>query len=355
MRNTMLIADDDIGYRDQLSELFKDKFDIATVGNGREAMAYLVDHHKEIAIILVDMHMPIIDGRALLKVLKLKGVIKRIPVIMMTTDRDEALIAESFENGATDMIYKPFVPQVIAARVNNLIALNRGRLQLEEMIRQQTVQIQEKNNELKAFNSKLIEIMSSIVEFRNLESNSHIKKIKGISRIVAETIMRRYPNDYDLRPEKIEAIESTAALHDIGMIAIPDSILLKPGKLTADEFEVIKSHTTLGCEILKQIEELQDKEYITTSYNICRHHHERYDGKGYPDHLEGEAIPVEAQIVALADAYDSLISDRTYRDAFDMSKAYGMIMSGAAGSFSEKMLDCFAQSRTMIENFCKKF
>jgi putative two-component system response regulator len=166
---------------------------------------------------------------------------------------------------------------------------------------------------------------------------------------------RFYPSTYDLPPEKIEIIESASALHDIGMIAIPDSILLKPGKLTADEFEVIKSHTTRGCEILGQIRELTSKDSVEISQNIIRHHHEKFDGSGYPDHLAGDAIPIEAQIVSLADVYDSLISDRSYRDAFDMDKAYTMIMQGDAGVFSEKMLECFSKARPVIEMACKKF
>ena len=197
--------------------------------------------------------------------------------------------------------------------------------------------------------------MSSIVEFRNLESNAHIKKIKGITRIMAQAMIKLYGREYRLTPEKVDVIESASALHDIGMIAIPDAILLKPGKLTPDEFEVVKSHTTRGCEILEQIKELQNKDYIEISYNICRHHHEKYDGSGYPDHLAGDDIPVEAQIVSIVDGYDSLISDRSYRDAFDMAKAYSMIINGDAGVFSDKILDCFKRSRLLIEAFCKQY
>lgn len=354
-RSTILISDDDEENRNFLKSLFQDDYTVAVTENGRQAMEYLLANHQDVAILLLDMHMPVIDGRALLKVLKVKKVTDRIPVVMMTTTLDSALVKECYDNGAVDFILKPFTPEIVVGRVKNTISLYHSSAQLKSIISQQTAQIKEKNQELKAYNDRLMEVMSTIVEFRNLESNAHIKKIKGISRILAEAIIKHYGKEYHLTPEKMEVIVSASALHDIGMISIPDSILLKPGKLTPDEFEVVKSHTTRGCEILDQIKELQNKEYIEVSYNICRHHHEKYDGSGYPDHLSGEAIPVEAQIVSIADVYDSLISDRSYRDAFDMDKAYSMIVGGDAGVFSENILDCFKRSRLLIEAFCKQY
>ncbi|MCR4937819.1 MAG: response regulator [Lachnospiraceae bacterium] len=355
MRDTILIADDAQEVRMQLSEMLYGKHTVASVSNGREAMEYLQAHHKEVALLMLDMHMPVIDGRALLKVLKLKGITKRIPVIMLIDNEDIGYVEECYNNGASEVLLKPFLPAIVISRINNVLEVYRSKAKLEDIINTQTAQIQEKNRELEAFNDRLTEVMSSIVEFRNLESSSHIKKIKGMSRMIAETITKIYPDDYTITPEQVDVIASASALHDIGMIAIPDSVLLKPGKLTPDEFEVVKSHTTLGCEILRQIEELQSPEYIKISYNICRYHHERFDGSGYPEHLKGENIPVEAQIVGLADSYDSLISERTYRDAFDMKKAYSMIMNGEAGAFSERLLDCFSRSQTLIENYCKQY
>ncbi len=354
-RNTILISDDDEENRAFLKKLFEANYETAVTANGREAMEYLMVHQKDVAVILLDMHMPVVDGRALLKVLHQKGVTKRIPIVMMTTSEDESLVKECYENGAVDFVLKPFIPEIVYGRVKNTLSLFHSKSQLESIISQQTAQIKEKNKELKSTNDRLMELVGSITEFRNMESNGHIKKIKAISHILAEALGRYYPADYNLPPERIEIIESASALHDIGMIAISDTILLKPGKLTADEFEVIKSHTTRGCEILDQIKELQSKESVEISYNIVRHHHEKYDGSGYPDHLAGEDIPIEAQIVSLADVYDSLISDRSYRDAFDMDKAYAMIMQGDAGVFSEKMLDCFAKARPVIEMACKKY
>ena len=354
-RTTILISDDDEENRNYLKSLFQEDYTVAVTENGRQAMEFLMQNHQDVAILLLDVHMPVVDGRALLKVLKVKKVTDRIPIVMMTTTLDSDLVKECYDNGAVDFILKPFTPEIVVGRVKNTISLYHSSAQLKSIISQQTAQIKEKNQELKAFNDRLMEVMSSIVEFRNLESNAHIKKIKGISRILAQAMIKLYGREYRLTPEKVEIIESASALHDIGMIAIPDAILLKPGKLTPDEFEVVKSHTTRGCEILEQIRELQNKDYIEVSYNICRHHHEKYDGSGYPDHLAGDAIPIEAQIVSIADVYDSLISDRSYRDAFDMDKAYSMIVGGDAGVFSDKILECFKRSRLLIEAFCKQY
>ena len=354
-RTTILVSDDDEENRNYLKTLFQDDYTVAVTENGRQAMEFLMQNHHDVAILLLDVHMPVVDGRALLKVLKVKKVTERIPIVMMTTTLDSELVKECYANGAVDFILKPFTPEIVVGRVKNTISLYHSSAQLKSIISQQTAQIKEKNQELKAFNDRLMEVMSSIVEFRNLESNAHIKKIKGISRIIGDAMYKQYGKEYRLTPEKVEVIESASALHDIGMIAIPDAILLKPGKLTSDEFEVVKSHTTRGCELLEQIKELQNKEYIEASYNICRHHHEKFDGSGYPDHLAGDAIPIEAQIVSIADVYDSLISDRSYRDAFDMDKAYSMVVGGDAGSFSDKLLECFKHSRQQIEDFCKQY
>ncbi len=354
-RSTILVTDDDGENREMLRSFFEKDYTVALAENGKVAMEYIMEHFKEIAAVLLDMHMPVVDGRALLKVLKMKGVTKRIPIVMMTTTLDEELVNECYENGAADFVLKPFVPTLVQGRIRNTITLYHHREQLEAVVNKQLLEIKEKNSELKEYNDRLVEVMSALVEFRNLESNFHIKKIKGISRILAECLSVLYPDDYDLTKEKVEVIESASALHDIGMVAISDTILLKPGKLSADEFEVIKSHTTLGCEMLKQIEELQSKDYISISYNIVRHHHEKYDGSGYPDHLAGDAIPIEAQIVSMADVYDSLISDKPYRDAFDMSKAYTMISTGEAGVFNEKLVESFMKSRKLIEDLCKRY
>jgi putative two-component system response regulator len=349
MRDTILIADDAQEVRMQLSQMLYGKHTVASVSNGREAMEYLQAHHKEVALLMIDMHMPVIDGRALLKVLKLKGITKRIPVIMLIDNEDISYVEECYNNGASEVMLKPFLPAIVISRINNVLEVYRSKAKLEDIINTQTAQIQEKNRELEAFNDRLTEVMSSIVEFRNLESSSHIKKIKGMSRMIAETITKIYPDDYNITPEQVDVIASASALHDIGMIAIPDSVLLKPGKLTPDEFEVVKSHTTLGCEILRQIEELQSPEYIKISYNICRYHHERFDGRGYPDGLKGEEIPIQARIIGVADAYDAMTSNRSYRKYLPQNVVREEIEKGRGTQFdpaiAEIMLEIIKEDK----------
>lgn len=349
-KNTILVVDDEKENIDLLKLIFDSgKYQIACCSSGKHAIEYLTKNYRNVAMILLDYSLPVIDGLTVLKVLHKKGITKIIPVVMMPSERSEENMSKCYENGATDVLRKPLMPAVVKGRVNNLIDLFETKNKLQSTVNVQTNKINEQSTELKAFNDRVIEVLSTVVEFRNLESGEHIKKIKKLTRVLAEMAYRLYPEEYNLNPEEISIMESASALHDIGKIAIMDSILLKPGRLTEDEFEVIKSHTTLGCEILDQIEELQDEHYMEVSRNICRHHHERYDGKGYPDGLVGEDIPIEAQIVAIADAYDALVGSRIYRDAFDKDKAFKMIMNGECGVFSDNILTCFEKARPLLE------
>ena len=354
-RNTILIIDDEKENTDILAALFQEEYDIQVFNGGRVAMEYLTKNYKNVAIILCDMVMPDIDGMVLLKVLHQKGISKLIPIIMMNEWTTPDRIKECYANGVADFINKPIIEPLVYGRVKNIVELYRNRLKFEAVIREQTGRIKEQNEQLQHYNDRIIEVMSSIVEFRNLESNTHIKSIKEMSRIIAEMVRQLYPMEYGLTEEDVNIIESASALHDLGKIAISDTILLKPGRLTPDEFEVIKSHTTHGCEMLKQIEFLQDEKYRKVSYNICRHHHERHDGKGYPDGLAGDNIPIEAQIVSIVDAYEALVGERVYRDAFDREKAYNMIMGGECGTFSNHMLTAFSKAAPLLNKVVDKY
>lgn len=222
------------------------------------------------------------------------------------------------------------------------------RRHLEELVALQTSVLQKQALELQRMNERIIETMSSVVEFRNLESGDHVRRVKDFTRILAGYTAALYP-EYHLAQEDVDVIAAAAAMHDVGKIAISDTILLKPGKLTEQEFEVMKSHTTKGCEIIKMLEDIQEGEYGRMSYDICRYHHERYDGRGYPEGLKGEEIPIAAQIVSVADVYDALVSDRCYKSAYTPAEAYDMIMQGECGEFSPKILMCFAGAREEFE------
>lgn len=204
-----------------------------------------------------------------------------------------------------------------------------------------------RQQEIRNNNNRLIEVLSSVVESRDVESGNHIQRIKVMTKILLTAVMQNYP-EYGLREEQLEIISSAATMHDIGKIAIPDSILLKPGKLTKEEFEIMKEHTTRGCSIINSASVIQDEEYYRYCYDICRHHHEKYDGKGYPDGLKGDDISIVAQVVSVVDVYDALSSKRCYKEAFAEEKAFEMILNGECGAFNPKLIECLKKVRTQL-------
>lgn len=347
-RNTIVIVEDDSTSRAFFANMFMGKYKVAALSTGKEALQYLISNYDTIAIMLLKLELPLVDGKTLLKAMSAKGMLEKMPVIVLsnTNKTDDAI--ECYQLGAVDFISKPYVEVIVRKRVENIVELYMSKKSLQLKINVQTDQIREQNMKLHFFNDKLIETLSNIVEFRNLESTAHVKNIKMITKIIAECIKENYPI-YDLTDYDIEIIVQASALHDIGKICIPDNILLKAGRLSEKEFELIKSHTTKGCEILAQMKDIQDEKYSEASMQICRHHHEKYDGSGYPDGLKGDEIPLSAQIVSIADVYDSLLSKRVYKNAYDPQKAYTMIMNGECGAFSSTILDCLSKSREKLE------
>lgn len=350
MDKSILIVDDEEMNREILGQIFQDQYHIIMASNGKEALLQINEHIREIALILLDLVMPVVSGYQVLKVLSAKGIQKKIPIILVTANTDEKVMLSCYDLGAVDFIGKPFNSQVIRRRGLNMIEMYGNRQKLEAIVKKQKRELSEKEIKLEQFQEKMIDVMSNIVEFRNLESGQHVKRIKGLTGILAQTCMETYP-EYGLTRERIELMVMASAMHDIGKIAISDSILLKPGRLTEDERQVMMSHTTKGCEILKMLGDVQDESQYNACYDICRHHHERYDGNGYPDGLKGEEISIEAQIVSVADVYDALVSERVYKAAFDKETAYNMICNGECGVFSEKLLHCLALSKDTIELF----
>lgn len=355
----LVIDDEEINYK-LISEIFKDKYAIEYAANGKSGIQQIYEKKKYIAAVLLDIKMPESSGYQVLAALKKTQLSERIPIIMLTGDSTAETEQKCYEYGAADVIHKPFVPMVTKHRVMRAIELNENKNELEKKVSEQThilksqyetLKLQEQN--LRTNNYKIIDVLCTIVEFRNLESIYHLRRIKGITKILATAVMNYYP-EYELTPAKVDIMTQASAMHDIGKITVPDSILLKPGRLTRDEFDVMKSHTTRGCEIIKMLEDIQDKEYYEVSYDICRHHHERYDGNGYPDGLKGEDISIAAQIVSIADVYDALVTDRVYKSAYTPAKAYEMIKNGECGVFSNKLLTCFELCEPEIEELIVK-
>lgn len=355
MKKRVLIVDDVEMNREMLYEILKDEYYVIQAENGIQALEYIEDESNEIAVVLLDLVMPGLDGFGVLEEMNKKNLQEKIPVLVISGDNYSETEEKCFDYGISDFVSKPYYDNVVKKRIKNLVDLFQHKNRLEEKVVEQNIILKEQNillmeqtEKLKQNNIEIIDVLGTVVESRNLESGEHIKRVKGFSKILAEKLMELYP-EYGLTKENVEMISVASALHDIGKIAIPDNVLLKPGRLTDEEFECMKSHSVKGCEILVNIKDIWDGEYSRLSYEICRHHHERYDGRGYPDGLSGEDIPISAQIVSVADVYDALVSERVYKKAFSKEEAFNMILNGECGVFSPKLLRCFQESRERLE------
>lgn len=342
-KNTILIVDDVDVNRAILGNIFEEQYAIMEAGDGEEAIAKLNAHQNDIALVFLDLQMPNKNGLDVLKYMNETSLINLIPVIMITGEATVDSDVKAYKLGASDIIYKPFEPAIVIRRALNIIELYEHRIYLEKKLEKRTAQLRESQSKLEKNNDFLINALSSVVEFRSLESGEHIKRVKTFTGILLYHLQQMYP-EYNLSDEQLKLIVNASALHDIGKIAISDEILLKPGKLTKDEFEIMKTHTTRGCEILEMFKQ-EENEFYQYCYDICRYHHERYDGKGYPDHLSGEDIPIWAQIVSIVDVYDALVSKRVYKIPYAVEEAERMILNGECGTFSPKIIDCFEAAK----------
>lgn len=336
-QDSILIVDDNATLRALLKNMFKNDYKVLEAKNGREALQILTKEYHSVAIILLDVLMPVMDGMSTLKILKEKNILNRIPVVLITSEESAQLEMESYQLGAADVIRKPFNNHIVTQRVKNLIELYVYKNRLEAMVRQQIKRMEE-------MNERIIEVMCQMVETKEEESTEHISNVKRYTRLLAEKMSEKY-SDTGLDEKQIQMIVRGSALHDIGKVAIDDSVLKKTTNLTADEKEVLRSHTTKGSEMVREMAGIQDEEYFQVCYDICRFHHERYDGNGYPDGLKGEEIPLSAQIVGLADTYDKLTSDNVRRRAYGNKEAMQMILDRECGEFSPRLLECFLELR----------
>ena len=355
MRKTILIVDDSEINRTILSSFLEQDYTIVEAENGKKALEIIERKADELTAILLDIVMPEMDGIQVLQILNERKLMDSIPVLIISGDTSYEAEKKCFELGITDYITKPFNNAIVQKRVRNAAGLFEYKLQLEKKVEEQTGVLRKayqalkiQAEKLRENNQQIIDMLGTVVEYRNLESGEHIKRVKGYTRILAECAMKEYP-EYRLTEDKINTIVAASSLHDIGKITIPDSILLKPGKLTRDEYEYMKSHTIRGCELLDEIDRDWEPDYRQASYEICRHHHERYDGKGYPDGLKGEEIPISAQLVSVADVYDALVHERCYKEAYSPDEAYRMIINGECGVFSPKLMEVFRKVRRDFE------
>ena len=343
MNRAILIVDDAEMNRDILRMFFEEQYTIYEAADGDEAIKQIDLHSSELSLILLDQIMPKKNGIEGLDYMKRAELIDYIPVIMITGDTDDEVAVQAYEYSAADIIYKPFNQEIIMRRSQNLIEQYENRNRMEQLLDERTRELRESQEKLAKNNEFLINALGSVVEFRSLESGEHIQRVKGFTKILLKYVQNNYP-EYNLTDSQINMISSAAALHDVGKIAVPDAVLNKPGKLTYEEFNIIKRHTIYGCQILEQFKQ-DDSEFYKYCYDICRWHHEKYDGNGYPDRLSGENIPIWSQVVAVADCFDALVSKRVYKDSYPVEKAMDMINNGECGAFSDKIMDCFDLAR----------
>ena len=292
--------------------------------------------------------MPVMDGIEMLRHFSSQWS-NSIPVVLITAENNESTALEGYNLGVADIINKPFNPEIVSRRVENVIELYAHKRHLEEKLQDQYELLERQAEKLKRANTSIIDMLSTVVEFRNGESGFHIRRIRYITKLLMEALGAAY-EDYRFSDEQIQLITDASALHDIGKIVIPDAVLLKPGKLTPEEYEIIKTHTTKGCEILENLEYVHDAEFFTYCYEICRHHHERWDGRGYPDGLKGNQISIWAQVVALADVYEALTNKRIYKPPYRHEQAVSMILNGECGSFNPRLLSCFLEVASILKD-----
>ena len=331
-KSQILLVDDSAMNRMLLKEILGGDYSILEAENGQECLEKMQAEAGNIALVLLDINMPVMDGFEVLKAMNANHTIEDTPVIMISSDDSDAAIRRSYELGASDYVNRPFDARIVYRRVTNTIKLYAKQRRLVQMVSDQ-IRARENNTDT------LVGVLSHIVEFRNGESGAHVRHIRTITEMLLHRLLEN-SNKYSISAEQQDVIPLASALHDIGKIGIDEKILNKPGKLTPEEFEVMKTHSMLGAEMLHDLDNFGEQPLLQTAYEIARWHHERWDGHGYPDGLKGDEIPISAQLVSLADVYDALTSERCYKKAFSHEKAVQMIRNGECGAFNPLLLQC---------------
>lgn len=340
-KETILIVDDSALNRMVLIEILgKENYTFLEAENGQQAVE-LLDCHPEVDLLLLDITMPEIDGFGVLEAMNQYHWIEETPVIMISAEDADSFIERAYDLGASDYITRPFDARVVCRRVSNTLMLYAKQKRLVQMVAEQVYEKEKVSN-------TMISILSHIVEFRNNESGLHVVHIRTITELLLRRLCKK-TDRYPLTEADISLISTASALHDIGKINIPEQILNKPGRLTKEEFEIIKTHSAVGEHMLRQIPFNQNEPLVKIAREICRWHHERWDGRGYPDGLKGDEIPISAQVVSLADVYDALTSERCYKAAFDHDTALNMIVNGECGAFNPLLLECLMDGADQIK------
>lgn len=343
----ILVVDDSRTSIAKTVDALKGLYHISTAESGKEGLRILKE--KKIDLILLDYVMPAMDGMEVLKLLKADPVLKKIPVIFLTSNQDIELESNCLENGAADFIGKPFARKALVGRVVRTLELEDYRIDMEK-------KIQQKTEEINDIQRNVVVNLASIIECRDGDSGHHVRRTGAYVEMVAKKLQKEGSYTDILTDEYIDKLAHAAALHDIGKIAIPDSILNKPGRLTKEEFEVIKKHTIIGGDLVREsLKGVESDDYMEIAEQIARYHHEKWDGTGYPKQLQELEIPLCARIMAIADVFDALISRRCYKEAYTLDEAFSVIKDSKGKHFEPQITDIFLKSRPEVEQIIKRF
>ncbi len=346
-KNCILIIDDDFINRELIKNIFSSQYAFKEATNGREGLLQLQHHLDKICAIILDVQMPELTGIELLEIISAEGITEHIPTFLITAHDDEDIVERAYALGVMDVISKPITAVVIQRRVKSVIELFQARAMLSGTVKRQEQKLSENVKTIDELQHGMLEALATAIEFRDVESGDHVNRIYGITKY----ILKYTAFGEGLSKEEIESIARGSIMHDVGKIAISDVILNKPGRLTREECEVMKQHTTKGAELLAQIPQVQSQDAYKYAWDIAMHHHERWDGRGYPRGLAGDEISVAAQVVSIADVYDALVSERVYKKAFTPEQAVDMIVKGQCGVFNPKLLECFLQAEPVIRKW----
>lgn len=322
-----------------LQEILSDTYEIEFAHDGMDAVTKLLYAVEKPKLVLLDIMMPVMDGFEVLEFIKSNATLKKIPVIFITAADDER---KALSAGAVDYISKPFAPEIVKLRVNNQIELNLYREKLEELVCK-------KSNELVATKENFLDTMANLIEYRSLESGEHVYRTRELSNILVAALIKKGIYAEMLMDPGYSLFIRAVPLHDIGKIAIPDNILLKPGKLTNEEFKMIETHTIVGAQAIQSLMVDEEDRYLKHCYDICRSHHEHWDGKGYPDNLKGTKIPLSARIVAVADVYDALVSERCYKKPIPHEDALDILNQASGTHFDPEIIGALLETEDQFK------
>lgn len=343
-KNALLIVDDEELNRAILANIFQSDYDILEAENGRQALELIERTDRPLSAVLLDVVMPELDGIQLLRILSGRGLTESVPVFLITADPGNDTMQKAYDLGVMDVIAKPVVPFVVRRRVQSVVELFAARRLLGAEVERQRDQLLYQAQQLAEMSMGMVEALSTAIEFRSDESGEHVRRIHDITCL----LLGETPLGEGLSDSEIRLIGMGAVTHDVGKISIPDAVLNKKGRLTPEEYELMKTHTTQGAQLLSRIPQMREHSAYRYAYDIALHHHERWDGRGYPDGLKGDEIPIWTQVVSLADVYDALVSERCYKKPISFDRATEMILDGECGVFNPRMLEYFRKAEPRL-------